>query len=90
MSSNNSFHSHIKKKLSIWIQIFLDSFYDFPKIYAQGLYKQMKAKYMRTPVRLDRAIFMRLALDVETILVRKKLNDSLVQNRHPTRQGLRW
>ena len=44
---------------------------------------------MRTPVRLDRAIFMRLALDVLTILVRKKLNDSLVQNRHPTRQGFR-
>jgi len=49
----------------------------------------MKAKYMRTPVRLDRAIFMRLALDVETILVRTKLNDSLVYNRLPTRQGLR-
>jgi hypothetical protein len=60
------------------------------KISAQGLYKQMNAKYMRAPVRLDRAIFMRLALDVETILVRDKMNDSLVYNRLPTRRGLRW
>ena len=43
---------------------------------------------MRTPVRLDRAIFMRLALDVETILVRKKLNDSLVQKSPPNSSGI--
>ena len=49
----------------------------------------MKAKYMRTPVRLDRALFMHLALDVETILVRNKLNDYFVYNCHPARQGLR-
>jgi hypothetical protein len=64
-------------------------FHDFPKITAQGLYNQMNAKYMRAPARLDRAIFMRLALDVETILLREKMNDSLVYNRVPTRRDLR-
>lgn len=75
MSPNISLHSHISRKLSFWIRIFLYGVYDFPKISAQGLYKQMKAKYFRAPVRPDRAIFMRLTLEVETILVRKKLND---------------